>query len=99
MKALGYVTTTIVVLVYAQLLSGFTLATLWGWFVVPTFNCVSLSVPAAIGISSVVSYLTHQYTSTRKDEDYGDLLAKAFGHATARPIVALTFGFVVKWFI
>jgi hypothetical protein len=99
MKALGYFTATLFVLLYAQLLNGFALATLWAWFVVPTFQCVSLSIPAAIGISTVVGYLTHQVGTTKKDEKYEDLLARAFGHATAKPVVALSFGFVVKWFV
>ncbi|HEY3544739.1 MAG TPA: hypothetical protein VGK17_01450 [Propionicimonas sp.] len=48
----------VVLIVPMSLLRGFTISTLWGWYVVPTFGAPSLSVVAAIGISLLVGLLT-----------------------------------------
>jgi len=103
MKALGYFTATVFILVFGQILSGFAFATLWEWFVVPQFECKPLTIPIAIGLSSVASYLTHQMSSKEFDQEfdqeYGDLLLKAFSYSICKPIVALTIGYFVKLFV
>lgn len=44
--------------VVSMTVHGYTLATLWGWFVVTTFAAPVLSIPAAIGLRIIVRYLT-----------------------------------------
>lgn len=57
----------IIALTGATILSGFTLATLWGWFVAGYFGVKALSIPAAIGISGLVRMMT--FTMPKKDEN------------------------------
>lgn len=48
----------LIALVPLTLLSGLVLTDLWAWFIVPTFGLDPLSLPAAIGLSIIVGYLT-----------------------------------------
>jgi hypothetical protein len=45
---------------FIMVLNGYALSVLWGWFIVPAFNLNPLSIPIAIGIMMIVSYVTHQ---------------------------------------
>ena len=99
MKALGYFTATVFIIVFGQILSGFAFATLWEWFVVPQFECKPLTIPIAIGLSLVVSYLTHQMSNKELDQEYGDLLLKSFSYSICKPIVALIVGYFVNLFV
>lgn len=74
--------------------SGIVLKTLWAWFAVPTFGLPDLSLPVAIGVGLVASFLTHQYVPT-KDED----LPKAIVHGFLYPLIALVMGWVVHLFM
>jgi len=78
----------------AAVWGGIVLKVLWGWIVVPTFEMAELSLPAAIGVGLVVSFLTHQYVPT-KDEDLPEILV----HELLYPLIALVMGFVVHLFI
>ena len=74
--------------------SGIVLKALWAWFMVPTFGLPDLSLPVAIGVGLVVSFLTHQYVHT-KDEDLPRMLFDEFLY----PLIALVMGFVVHLFV
>lgn len=39
---------------------GYVLTILWGWFIVPTFGIKAITIPQAIGLSLIVSFLTYQ---------------------------------------
>ncbi len=76
--------------------NGYVLSILWGWFIVTTFHAPALSIPAAIGISMVVSYLTATYNDA-KDPDrkwFGPLV-----YVISRPLFALGIGAVVHSFL
>ena len=74
-------------------INGWVLSILWGWFIVP-LGAMALSVPAAIGVALVVSFLTHQYRSKANDDpDWGALIWLLCG-----PPVTLFVGWVVKTF-
>lgn len=79
--------------------SGYALAKLWSWFLVPALGVPPLSIPAAIGLSIVVSYMTYQKsTNTDEDKDTTERVIKDTVILALKPAVALGFGWVVaQW--
>lgn len=96
MKAIGYVVVTIVLMIYSALMNGWAFCKLWAWFIAPTFGLARLSIPAAIGFSLVVSYLTHKISDSGPESSYGLTLFKGAVSSTLKPIFALIFGAAVK---
>lgn len=79
--------------------NGYVLTILWGWFVAPTFALPPLDLAAAIGLTVVAQYLTHQYMpKAAKPEDDGkwDETLRATLYMLLHPAVALLVGWVVK---
>ena len=77
--------------------SGFALSILWGWFIVPAFGISPLSIPSAIGISTVLDYVTHQYQKKNSSDVEGWAgTGDAILHMMLKPAVALLIGWVVK---
>ena len=101
MKILGYTTAFIMFLVLSSTYSGYALSVLWGWFVVPTFNMDPISIPVAIGLAIVVSYLTNHTDSSQENngDTFSGILAKLTGRALFKPTMALLVGWVVTFFI
>jgi len=82
--------------------SGYALTVLWGWFVIPTFGAPALSLPAAYGLSMIVSFMTYQETksvATSDDSSIWMTLLKGFFMAIFRPAFALLFGWLVHLFM
>ena len=96
MKIIGYIATTIILMVYVSMINGWALAKLWSWFMVQTFDLPVLSIPEAIGLSLVVSYLTHQTSANKTEEKYWEILVRGGVTTTAKAIFALLFGAIVK---
>jgi len=96
MKIIGYITSFIVVIVFASIWSGYALSVLWAWFIVPAFGLPMLSIPAAIGVSMIVSYITHQTIPSDKEESSFEKITKGILEATMKPAFALGFGWIVK---
>ena len=72
----------------------FVLTKLWGWFITPLgLPCISYS--HALGVSALVSYLTHQYIGKSDSDDDVSMAIWAFG----RPIITLLCGWVFHSFI
>ena len=82
-----------IVLPLSLILSGWTLSTLWGWFVVTTFHMQPLTIAQAAGLGLVAMYVTHQADYTERG--FSAVLAQALG----RPAIFLILGFVVHWYI
>jgi hypothetical protein len=98
MKLLGYITATIITMIYAAMLNGWALSLLWAWFIIPTFELPKLSIPAAIGLSMVVAYLTYQVRNNKDEEKekYWESLVRGGLTTTTKALFALLFGAVVK---
>lgn len=74
-------------------LGGWVISVLWGWFVVPAFGLPAISIPTAIGIDSIVTYMTwHGY----KEDDSST--GKKFLMVLVRPGIMLLIGWVVHRF-
>lgn len=100
MSALGYIAATILWMVYTCTLSGWALSILWSWFMVAVFALPALTIPQAIGVSLVVSYLTHQVDhKDDRSRPFGQILLHMVAYGTLKPLSALAFGAVVKGFM
>ncbi len=101
MRVVGIITVYLVTMAGSMWFNGYALAVLWAWFIVPTFGCVSLTIPAAIGVAMTVSYLTHRITREDAEDKrtFTEKLGWAIAVAVTKPSIALMFGFVVKSFM
>ena len=70
-------------------LSGWVLAILWGWFIVPIFHLPELRMWDAVGIALVASALTHQ--AHKEEREFAELLAIAI----CLPLFTLGFGWMI----
>lgn len=86
----------LVVIPASLIWNGFVLTKLWLWFAVPMFGVAPLTIPAAIGIAMMVSYLTHQYQQENKEEDGIERMIKQTLLMIFKPAVALLFGWIVS---
>lgn len=78
--------------------SGYALSKLWAWFLVPALGLPELSIPAAIGLAMVVSYMTYQPTNTNKDKDANQQILEVLLSLALKPTLAIGFGWVVaRW--
>ena len=101
MKAFGWICSYLILTPLSITFSGYALSVLWDWFVVVTFSTESLSIPAAIGLSLIVNYITYQYNEQQTDDtiSQAERLGKAVFMAVARPCIALLTGWLVTLFM
>lgn len=98
LKSLGCLG-VLVILIASVILSGFVLQLLWSWFVVPTFDAPSLTIPAAIGLSCVVTYLTNEgNTANQQKENMDEAVIRLLTFAIGRPVMYLGIGWVIHLF-
>ena len=77
--------------------SGWAFAILWGWFAVPIFGLPPLTIAAAIGVSLLAGYLTHQYRPEKTEPgQHWKRFAEIIGYAILKPLLCLAVGWVVK---
>jgi hypothetical protein len=87
-------------LVIGSIWRGYVFSVLWKWFIVPVFPAMPLlSIPVAIGIAMVVSFLAYQYTYTKDDRSEAAKLGGAFGVSLLYPGLVLLMGWVVTLFL
>lgn len=84
-----------VIMVYAYFANGYVLSRLWEWFIVTKFGLPTLNIPEAIGIATVVSFLTTRYTNVKGNEKsswekWGDFLT-----VLVAPWITLLVGWIV----
>lgn len=86
---------SILFVILVWILNGFALKVIWGWFMVPVFGLPALTIPAALGIGILVSYLTQN--SVSPDQQTGRRWTAM--QLLARPILALGLGALVHLFM
>ena len=100
MKVFGYAMAFAITIVLSNIWSGYVLSVLWSWFMVPAFGLPTLSIPLAIGIAIIISYMTRDLTNTEKNKkSASEVLALAIGWAIFKPALALMIGWVVRFFV
>lgn len=81
---------------YAAMINGWALSKLWSWFIVTTFGLPALTIPAAIGLATVVSFMTTKLDDKKSEDTYCEALVKGAAISTIKPLFALGFGAIVK---
>ncbi len=102
MKIVGLITTTLLLILAATLLNGFTLAQLWAWFMVPTFGLPKLSIPAALGLAQVITFFTYRASDDKKADEDDSAMVKfcaQFAHLAIKCGVFLLIGWIITWFL
>lgn len=79
----------------ASVFNGLALSMLWGWFAVPIFHLPTLTVVQAIGVSLLVSYMTHGESHEKEKKD-GATVTVTFAKIFMKPVIGLAFGWVIK---
>ena len=97
---LGIVFLFVVVIPAAIIMNGWILSIMWGWFIVPLFHLPELTIPYAIGISSVAGLFMNKSTQNKIDEGiFSEKLIKALSVTFLVPLMVLGFGWIVLQFI
>lgn len=91
-------------LIPGSIWSGYVLSVLWAWFIVPTFELQAISIPAAIGVSLLVNYLTSKSPQANEGNQSGQSkIAQTFINGLVfmffSPLFALGMGAVVRMFM
>jgi uncharacterized membrane protein len=99
MKIIGIVATFIVCAFLSALYSGYVLSVLWAWFVVPTFGLPALTIPVAIGLALIVSFMAKSDAEEKTDDEITSKIVSAVVKAILKPSFALLFGWVATLFM
>ena len=100
MTTFGGVIGLLGLMVLSSMWKGYVLTVLWAWFVVPTFGLPALAVAPAIGLSLLVSFLTHQGDAIKEPEGSSlERTSKAVSLALVMPALVLGIGWVVRQFM
>jgi len=78
---------------------GFVLMKLWGWFIVPTFGLPVLTIPVAIGMVMIVTFLAHQMRTDSEDIDPIQHAIRLFSYGFVNAGVILLIGYIVTFFL
>jgi hypothetical protein len=103
--AVAGLTTVLMVFVFAGfmvlmapafIIHGWVIATIWGWFVVPTFGLAPITIPVAIGLEMLVLLLRPNHPITNQND--GNTSGKRMMHyasaAYLGPFVILFIAYV-----
>jgi hypothetical protein len=90
---------SIILLVIAQFVHGFVLCTLWEWFIVKSFEFASLTMPVAIGICLISSYLGFHQSIEDTKHSFEEIFIHSISLLLGKSIMVLTIGYIVKWFL
>ena len=95
MELFGKFISWVMVMIITAVLDGLALSILWGWFIVPVFELPRLTIVTAIGISVMISCLTHQCIGNKDDENMVDLVVESIIY----PLSSLLIGWILHFFM
>jgi len=97
----GVVMTSLIIVVLTFLhavINGFVIKYLWTWFIVPVTGFHELTIPMAIGMAMVVSFLTkHQQVEPKEKKEV--TIGEFIGREIMGPFLVLLLGYVITLFI
>lgn len=99
MKTLGYILFFILITPASVIYSGFTVSTLWGWFIVPSLGVAELSLPVAIGGSLLLRFITYQPPVNEAEGELDEQLLRFSLYAVIFPSMALFMGWITTMFM
>lgn len=80
------------------IVNGYVLTVLFKWFLVP-LGLAPISIPTAIGIAMIVSYLTYKIDTNKPEKTLNDALADLGAAIVVKPLAALAGGYIVTLFM
>lgn len=101
----GLIVFTLLAVVVGTIANGWALSTLWGWFIVPLFGLPALSIPYALGISTIAGFLLSANNTSKSDsKSNGDrelstLFAELIALVVLRPAFAVLMGWIILQFV
>jgi hypothetical protein len=98
MKVIGYIATLVVFGFIGAVWGAFVLCKLWEWFIVEQFGIAQIGITTAIGLSLIVSYLTHLNTGN-DDKEPCEKLIEVVVVVLLKPAYTLLFGWIVTLFM
>ncbi len=96
LACLGLIALTAAIIPARWLFSGWALSVLWGWCITPVFESApSLSIWPAVGVTTVVNFITYpsELNQLIKDPDKG--FAYSFAWAFIRPVISVAMGWIL----
>ena len=93
-------TIVLIFTIVGAIVGGYVLSVMWGWFIVPLFGLPLLSIPYAIGLNLIVSFLTqpNYKPSSDKEKAISKVVAEIMVGAFS-PLMYLGIGWIVLQFI
>ncbi len=95
----GIVVLFVVAIPAGIIMNGWVLSVLWGWFVVPLFHLPELTIPYAIGISTVIGLFKKSTTDQNDKREFYEKLIEALIITFIAPLLTLGFGWIILQFI
>ncbi len=89
----------VAIIAVGSMISGFVLQTLWGWFIAPKFAVSALGLAEAIGLSMVVTFLTHSAPTDSERQTSGEKTQVVINAFILKPVLYLLIGLIVSSFI
>lgn len=84
----------------SYILYGYTISTLWSWYIVPTFKLPPVSIPIAIGMWLIVQLGTAKmYSKEEAEAEMWKPLLTRLGGSLLLPVLTLLAGYIILQFI
>ena len=100
MENFGKFIAILLTMIITPLIRGYVFISLWGWFIVTTFNLNPLRLVEGIGLMFVFSYLTAKLNTDEKNDS--SLVEKLLTHTLTQIFYAgivLLFGYILVQFM
>jgi hypothetical protein len=97
MEVIGFITSIIVIIIASTIWKGYVLTVLWKWFVVPAFGLPLINIPTAIGICSIMTFLTMRHKTGQDERDLSERVSEALILSMISPAIFLFGGWIVKF--
>ncbi len=81
--------------VLSSCLRGWVLQKLWAWFIASWFGVAMLSLPVALGLSTIVTVLILDVSITRDKHDWSVMIVFSITHS----LIALGVGWIITLFM
>jgi len=84
----------LIALIGICVLQGLAISLTWGWFVVPVFPLPPINIVESIGIAFVAVAIKPSISTSNESD-----LVEQFSRAFSQPLLVITFGYILTFFI
>lgn len=89
---------TLLLAVPTMLLNGVVLCNLWAWFITSTFGLPVLSIPQALGIDVLITYVVATSYKPIKKETLEEFVSRCF-YPIGFALTTWLIGWIITWFL